>query len=114
MDVGIAPASSVKLPVQSWRFGDDLGMIFLGGEVVVDYSLKLKQLYGSERLWVSAYCNDTPCYIPSKRILNEGGYEADFSMIFYGKPARFKPEVEPLLLKTITGLLPPHWLQTNK
>src|SRR5690606_6349553 len=64
LDAGKPLATTVSLPVQTWRFGDDLNMVFLGGEVVVDYALQLKQLYGPGRMWVSAYCNDVPCYIP--------------------------------------------------
>ncbi len=109
LDAGEPLASSVSLPVQTRRFGDDWGMVFLGGEVVVDYALRLKQIYGPERMWISAYCNDVPCYIPSVRILNEGGYEADFAMVFYAKPARFRAEVESKILNTITAMLPKNW-----
>lgn len=51
-------------PVQAWRL-DGLTWIFLGGEVVVDYSLRLKRNLGSSQTWVSAYCNDVMAYIPS-------------------------------------------------
>ncbi len=51
-------------PVQVWRLGD-LTWIFLGGEVVVDYSLRLKRNLGTSTTWVSAYCNDVMAYIPS-------------------------------------------------
>ena len=50
-------------------------MVFLPGEVVVDYVLRLKKEFDPARLWVTAYANDEPCYIPSERILKEGGYE---------------------------------------
>lgn len=106
LDAGKPLATKVSLPVQTWRFGDDLDMVFLGGEVVVDYSLRLKQIYGSREMWVSSYCNDVPCYIPSVRILNEGGYEADSSMIYYAKPNRFRPELEQTLVDAITTMLP--------
>ena len=109
LDAGEQLETIVSLPVQTWCFGDELGMVFIGGEVVVDYSLKLKQLYGAEKMWISAYCNDVPCYIPSARILKEGGYEAVSSMIYYGKPASFKPEVEPTLLNAISEMLPKDW-----
>lgn len=107
LDGGEALPSTVSLPVQTWRFGDDLDMVFLGGEVVVDYSLRLKQIYGPGRMWVSAYCNDVPCYIPSVRILDEGGYEADSSMVYYAQPNRFRPQVEQTLVDAITKMLPP-------
>ena len=54
---------SYPYPVQAWRLGD-LTWIFLGGEVVVDYSLRLKRNVGSSRTWVSAYCNDVMAYDP--------------------------------------------------
>ena len=28
-------------PIQAWQFGDQLTMVFLGGEVVADYALRL-------------------------------------------------------------------------
>jgi hypothetical protein len=98
--------SSIAYPVQTWCFGDDLALVFLGGEVVVDYALRLKWETDNRRLWVTAYSNDVPCYIASKRVLSEGGYEADLSMIFYGRPARLAPEAEDLIVKTVHDLLP--------
>lgn len=96
-------------PVQTWCFGDDLAMVFLGGEVVVDYAIRLNEMLDSDRLWVNAYCNDVPCYIPSRRILREGGYEADQSMVYYDRPTRLAPETEDLICDTVQKLLPQHF-----
>jgi hypothetical protein len=65
-----------KLPyvVQTWTFDDRLAMVFLAGEVVIDYQRRLKREFDETRLWVNAYANDVPCYIPSRRILAEGGF----------------------------------------
>jgi hypothetical protein len=79
---------------------------FLAGEVVVDYALRLKWEIDRNRLWIAAYSNDIPCYIPSRRILSEGGYEADQSMIFYGHPARIAPTTEDIIIGAVHGLLP--------
>lgn len=97
---------ALDYPVQTWTFGDDLAMVFLAGEVVVDYSLRLKTLYDADRIWVNAYSNDVPCYIPSKRVLREGGYEAETSMIYYDRPARLQPIVEDRIVETVQKLLP--------
>ena len=59
-------------PVQVWRFGPKLTFIALGGEVVVDYALRIKSQYGWDTTWISGYSNDTFAYIPSLRVLNEG------------------------------------------
>ena len=97
---------ALNYPVQTWVWGDDLGMVFLAGEVVVDYSLRLKRELDRSRLWISAYSNEVPCYIASRRILAEGGYEADSSMISYGQPARLAPAAEDTLVDAVRGLLP--------
>lgn len=92
--------------VQAWRFSDDLAMVFLNGEVVVDYGLRLKRELDRERLWVNSYSNDVPCYIPSERVLKEGGYEADSSMIYYLKPAPFAPGLEDKIIGAVRSLVP--------
>lgn len=66
-------------PVQVIQFGNDLTIVALGTEVVVDYSLRIKQeLFEQEgpAIWVAGYSNVYSGYIPSKRVLLEGGYEA--------------------------------------
>jgi hypothetical protein len=101
---GEIPAS-ISYPIQSWTFGNDLAVVFLGGEVVVDYALKLKKELDRSRLWINAYANDVPCYIPSRRILREGGYEAERSMYYYNKPSPFRPEVEDLIVTKVLDLV---------
>ena len=88
-------------PVQSWRLGPDLLFITLGGEVVVDYSLRLKEELGRDRTWVAAYANDVMAYIPSLRVLKEGGYEGGGSMVYYGLPALWSERVEELIVSTV-------------
>ena len=96
----------ISYPIQVWNFGRDLTMIFLGGEAVVDYSLRLKKELGADRIWVNSYANDMPCYIPSLRILKEGGYEAEGAMIGYEKPSRFTEDVEEKVMEGIYSILP--------
>jgi neutral ceramidase len=65
-------------PVQVVRLGNDLEFVALGSEVVVDYSLRFKAELGpSIPIWVAGYSNDYQGYIPSLRVLREGGYEAN-------------------------------------
>ena len=92
--------------VQTWNFGDELAMLFLPGEVVVDYSLRLKREHDASRLWVNAYANDVPCYIPSRRIWREGGYEGGGAMIYYDRPTRLAEATEELIVSTVHKLLP--------
>jgi hypothetical protein len=91
-------------PVAAWRLGD-LTWIFLGGEVVVDYSLRLKRNLGSSHTWVSGYCNDVMAYIPSLRVLKEGGYEGATAMIYYGHPTAWGESVEEDIVASVIRLL---------
>ena len=106
VEAGEALPRSVAYPIQTWAFGDAMAMVFLGGEVVVDYSLRIKRECAPGRLWVVAYANDVPCYIASRRMIAEGGYEVDASMIYYGRPTRLAPEVEDKIIATVHDLLP--------
>jgi len=88
-------------PIQVWRFGSDLSLVALAGEVVVDYSIRLRKDLGDTNLWVAGYSNDVPFYVPSRRVLEEGGYEAEDSMIYYGQPGPFKPTVEDIIIRKV-------------
>ena len=88
-------------PITAWKLGKDQLWITLGGEVVVDFSLRLKGEYG-ERTWITAYCNDVMAYIPSRRVLMEGGYEGQSSMMVYGLPTeRWADDVEDRVVQVV-------------
>ncbi len=91
-------------PVQVWRLGP-LGLVALGGEVVTDYALRLTREHPSSTLWVAAYANDVSCYIPSRRVLDEGGYEGGGAMIYYGRPGPFDSTVEERLVTATARLM---------
>ncbi|MGH7489826.1 MAG: neutral/alkaline non-lysosomal ceramidase N-terminal domain-containing protein, partial [bacterium] len=108
------PIRHTPYPVQAIRFDRDLTILALGGEVVVDYDLRVKKEYGSRnRVIVAGYSNDVMCYIPSKRVLKEGGYEAVDSMMYYGQPGPFADDVEDRIFDAIhqvmarVGVKPP-------
>jgi hypothetical protein len=109
LDRGEPIPEHVPYEVQSWDFGGALLMVNLPGEVVVDYSLRLKKTHGKQRTWVNAYTNDVPCYIPSQRVWNEGGYEAAGAMLYYGWPARFSSGIEEVIFKSISEIVPQNY-----
>jgi neutral ceramidase len=88
-------------PVQTWRLGDELKFVALGGEVVVDYALRLKKEIGPGKTWVAGYTNDVMAYIPSLRVLKEGRYEGADAMIYYGLPTVWGPRVEELIVDEV-------------
>ena len=95
------PIRRYPYPVQAIRFGKDLTLVALGGEVVVDYALRIKKEYGSKGILVAGYSNDVMSYIPSLRVLKEGGYEASDSMIYYGLPGPYNDDIEDTIFRTI-------------
>jgi hypothetical protein len=97
---GTLPAT-YPYPVQVWKLGDNLNWLFLGGVVVVDYSLRLKTELGPKQLWVASYTNDVMGYIPSRRVLGEGGYEGGESRIYYGLPAVWAEHVEQTIVDAV-------------
>lgn len=103
---------SLTYPIQVWIFGKDLAMIFLAGEVVSDYSLRIKREFDTSRMWVNGYSNDVPCYIVSSRALIEPrySYEAVSSMYYYHKPSPFAPDVEERIISAIHDLVPSKFL----
>lgn len=104
-DRGEKLRTEIEYPIQTWSFGNELALVFLPGEVVVDFSLRLKRELDGLRLWVNAYSNGAPGYIPSERILQEGGYEGGSAMIYYDQPTRFKPGMEQTIVDAVHELL---------
>lgn len=90
-------------PIQAWRLGT-LSWLALGGEVVIDYSIRLRREVSPD-LWVFGYSNDVMAYIPSERVLKEGRYEGDTSMIPYGKPGPWSPGLEEKIVSKSRELL---------
>jgi hypothetical protein len=90
-------------PLQIWRIGKQT-LVTLGGEVVVDYSLRLKQLLG-EDLIVMAYANDyDPGYIPSVRVLREGGYEGASSITGSNQSVPWRADIEMIIIQKVLDL----------
>ena len=96
---------SVKLPVAVLRVGDDLTFLVMAGEVVVDYSRRLKRLLAEDHLWTVGYAYEVPCYIPSARLITEGGYETESSLIYYGYYGPFRSSIEDILVNRLTAMM---------
>jgi hypothetical protein len=90
-------------PVQYWKLGKSLEWIFLGGEVVVDYAILLKSGRDAASTWVVGYSNDVMAYIPSQRVLREGGYEGGGAMVYYGLPGAWDVSIESKILDAVNA-----------
>ncbi|MHC4401473.1 MAG: neutral/alkaline non-lysosomal ceramidase N-terminal domain-containing protein [Planctomycetota bacterium] len=92
-------------PVQVIRFGDDLALVALAGEVVVDYALRLRGEFTDEPIWIAGYANEVFAYVPSERVLAEGGYEGGGAMVYFGWHGPFKPGVEDRVVGLVRKLM---------
>jgi neutral ceramidase len=89
-------------PLAVWQFGDDLTLVALSGEVVSDYVRLLEDALGFNRLWIAAYSNDVYGYLPSARILREGGYET--RGLYFGGIGLFTPDAQEHLVAKVREL----------
>ncbi len=104
LEKGESLPTTYPYPVQVLRLGNDLTCVTLGGEVVVDYSLRLKRDIQDPIVWVSGYTNDVMAYIPSRRIWDEGGYEGGGAMIHGSHPTRWSSAVEQQIVGAVMEL----------
>jgi len=101
---GKALPKSYPYPVQVWKLGKDQLWISLGGEVVVDYARLFKSRYGPTT-WVNGYANDLMAYIPSRRVWEEGGYEAG-GFAAFGLPAlRWSGDIEKRITASVERVI---------
>ncbi|HUX94240.1 MAG TPA: neutral/alkaline non-lysosomal ceramidase N-terminal domain-containing protein [Bacteroidales bacterium] len=94
--------TSYPYPCQVWRVGSQPIMVF-GGELVIEYSIELKKIYGPD-IFIVGYANDDMAYIPSETILEEGGYEGESSMMVYGLPGKWETGIEAAIINEMKKL----------
>ncbi len=99
------PVVDTPYPISAISFGTSVALVALGGEAVIDYDIRLKSEYKGVNLVVAAYSNDVMGYIPSLRVLREGGYEAGDAMMYYVQPGWFTDQVENLVIAAAHGCL---------
>ena len=94
-------------PVQVLQFGNALTFVALGGEVTVDYSLRLKrELPGESAVWVAGYSNHVFGYLGSRRVIEEGGYEGgDANTRILNHPGKFGRDSEERVVAKVHELV---------
>lgn len=106
MKEGRTFAKSYPCPVQVLRVGDELLLIALGGEPVAEFARILKQEFaGLLVVWVAGYSNDMFGYLPTRRVLREGGYEGGRALYWSAVPAPFIEDAEEIVLQAVRRLV---------
>jgi hypothetical protein len=102
LDRGEKLPTEYTCPLAVWQFGSDLTLVAMSGEVVVDYVRLLEDALGQGHLWLAAYCHDVYGYLPSARVLAQGGYET--RGLYAGGIGLFGPQAEEAIVSTIKDL----------
>jgi neutral ceramidase len=102
---GVEVPLTQNCPLHVARFGKELLMIFISGETVVDYSVRCKSEFAGPMVWVAGYCDDVFAYLPSRRVLIEGGYEGRESIVHQTMATPFMPNVEDRVMGEIKRLV---------
>ena len=102
LDKGEKTPTHYQAPLTVWQFGGDLTLVGLPGEVVVDYVTLLEKALGPNQLWIAGYCNDVFGYLPSARVLTEGGYET--RGLYAGGVGLFDPRAERVVVERVREL----------
>ncbi|MDC0936696.1 HEAT repeat domain-containing protein [Pirellulales bacterium] len=111
LDAGEDLLTAIDYPVQSWTFGDSLHMVFLAGEVCVDYAIRLREEIDPDRLWLHGYANDFCCYIPSERLLQEGGYGGGAEVVYFALPNTLQQGLERRIVEAVLQQMPARFSQ---
>jgi neutral ceramidase len=102
LDKGRTLPTYYRAPIAVWQFGSDLTLVALSGEPVADYVHLIEQAIGPLQLWLSGYSNDVFGYLPSARVLAEGGYET--RGVVHGGPGFFAPSAEAVVVAKVKEL----------
>ena len=92
-------------PVQVLRFGEEVLLIALAGEPVVDFARRFKSDFAGPLVWVAGYSNDMFGYLPTRRVLLEGGYEGGRATLWSALPAPLAESAEERVVETVRKLV---------
>ncbi len=98
VDRGESLPTEYRAPIAVWQFGDDLTLVGLPGEVVGGYVPLVEDAIGHRKLWLAGYTNDDFGYLPTKKVLAEGGYE---TRGLIGEVGFFAPEAQDVVLAKV-------------
>jgi neutral ceramidase len=97
LDRGEIPPSSVPLSMHGVKIGQGVRMIGIEGEVVADHGGLIARMFDRGTTFPMGYCDGCQLYIPSDRMLPEGGYEVD-SFAEYHVPAALAGGIDEALV----------------
>ncbi len=104
LDRGETLERSIRAPMQVVRLGDEVLMILMGGEPVAEWAVRFRQAFAGPLVWVAGYCNDLCGYLPTRRVMREGGYEGGRANLWSALPAFWTEDLEDRIEGSIRRL----------
>lgn len=86
-----------------WQLDKQTHLVAMEGEVSTEYALKIKERFGTGRTLALGYTNGVFCYIPTRKMIAEGGYEASCNF-FFKMRGPFLPEIEDVIMEEVESL----------
>lgn len=84
-----------------WHLDDETRLIAMEGEISTEYAMLLKQLFPGGKTIVLGYTNGVSFYVPTRKMIGEGGYEVDFHHLGGPYSGIFFPEIEDVIVGQI-------------
>lgn len=94
----------VPFYISVWQLDEETSLIAMEGEVSTEYSLLLKRIFGNGKMIVIGYTNGVFSYVPTRKMIGEGGYEAECNF-FFGLRGPFVPEIEDIIVGQVAQAL---------
>lgn len=83
-----------------WQLNEDILLIYLGGEICYPTKQMLKKAFPDKKLIFLGY-TDSTAYVPSDKIISEGGYEHEGSIVEYRLKGTFAPGIDKLVVDAV-------------
>ena len=84
--------------------GNNVQIIGMSSEIVAPLGRMVKDLYPDKNTIFLGYCTYVRPYIPTSKIVEEGGYEGEDSMIYCLFPAPFVKDIDSIIKKEVLSL----------
>lgn len=103
MDSGRPVPTSTPVMLHGIQIGEDLRLVGLEGEAVSELGLLMEAFYDGGITFPLGYTDGCQAYLPTSKMLDEGGYEA-LSCWEYGLPTPFAKGIEDVILRGLKHL----------
>jgi hypothetical protein len=88
------------------RLTSDVQIVALGGEICGEIGQAVRELFPNRRTIFFGYTEEVLAYIPTRQIIEDGGYEGKSSQTYFMLPAPFALDMPDALLRGVQELVP--------